>query len=149
MKMLRKFNPDEVDCFVEMCKDFYSSDAVVHPVKEENFYKTFELCLTDNPYADGYFIEADERIIGYCLLSRSYSNEAGGINAWIEEIYLIKEYRGKGLGKIVLAELEKLIAPKATRIRLEVTENNVSAINLYRKAGYGKLNYLQFIKEIK
>ena len=146
--MLKKFNPNERNDFVEMCKDFYSSDAVTHNVEENNFLKTYELCLTDNPYAEGYFIVADGQNAGYCLLSYTYSNEAGGINAWIEEIYLKQEFRGKGLGKRVLSELEKLILPETVRIRLELTPVNISAMKLYEKCGYEKLDYLQMVKEL-
>lgn len=145
--MLRNFNQNDKTNFIEMCKDFYSSDAVLHTVNETAFERTFRLCLQENPYAEGFIYEHEGQIAGYSLVSYAYSNEAGGITAWIEELYLKKEYRKKGLGKILLAETENKIKGRSARIRLEVTENNLPAINLYLKNGYSELKYLQFVKE--
>lgn len=145
--MLRNFTPSDRKDFIGMCKDFYSSEAVLHPVSEKSFERTFDFCLKENPYARGFIFENEGQTAGYSLVSFAYSNEAGGMTAWIEELYLKKEFRKKGLGKVLLSETEEKIKEKTKRIRLEVTENNLSAINLYRKNGYTDLNYLQFVKE--
>ena len=35
------------------------------------------------------------------------------------------------------------------RLRLEVEEDNIRAISLYRKIGYEKLDYMQMIKDFR
>ena len=75
--------------------------------------------------------------IGYIILAIVYSFEFGGKNAFVDELYLEKEFRGKGIGKKVMdfvAEEAKRMNIKA--LHLEVENNNVLAIELYRKYNF-------------
>jgi GNAT superfamily N-acetyltransferase len=64
----------------------------------------------------------------------------------IKRMYVVKEFRGKGLSKIVLSELEKWA--KETGYSFAVLETSVhfiTATTLYRKAGYHIIpNYDQY-----
>ncbi|HBR02943.1 MAG TPA: GNAT family N-acetyltransferase, partial [Ruminiclostridium sp.] len=51
--MIRKLNIEDKDRYIAMSKEFYSSDAVLHTIPEENIYKTFGLLTTGSPYAEG------------------------------------------------------------------------------------------------
>lgn len=63
----------------------------------------------------------------------SYQMDLGWYNGWyIGEIYLIKEYRGQGIGRIVLQnEIDN-----HNLIRLNVFQNNTHAIELYKSLGF-------------
>lgn len=66
-----------------------------------------------------------------------FSFEYGGRDAFIDELYLDKAYRGKGHGKAVLeqAAIEaKELGVKA--IHLEVERHNASGRKLYTKSGF-------------
>lgn len=145
--MIREMKPEDRDLFIEMADDFYHSDAVSHAVPVDHFQKTFEEILKKGPYVRGYILETDGNPVGYLLLSFTYSNEAGGMVAWIEEIYVIKDCRGRGLGKEVFHFLEKEYGKKVKRFRLEVTQENVRAASLYQRMGYEELKYLQMISD--
>ena len=72
--------------------------------------------------------------IGYIILAIIYSFEFGGRNAFVDEFFLNKENRGKGIGKIVMdavsKEAERL---NIQALHLEVEHHNVNAVELYRK----------------
>jgi ribosomal protein S18 acetylase RimI-like enzyme len=88
------------------------------------------------PFGRGWLIEQDGRRVGYVVLSWGFSVEAGGREACLDEIYLLPEVRGRGLGGRVLALVEaEARAFGVRRIFLEVERHN-RVIGLYRRAGY-------------
>ena len=82
-------------------------------------------------------------IVGYALLAKTWSQEAGGLAIWVEELYLRPEARGKGMGTAFFAWL--LENRPAARYRLETEPDNVRAKALYRRQGFEFLNYESFI----
>jgi len=61
----------------------------------------------------------------------------GGIDGFINEFYIRKAVRGRGMGAEVLRTLLPLLAEYGVRaIRLEVDDNNTSAKTLYARLGF-------------
>lgn len=131
---------------ISMMKDFYSSDAVMYPVPEENFVKTFDECLKSDVYAELFTAKYDGKTAGYMLTARTFSNEAGGMVTWIEELYVRPDMRGKMIGH---AMLERILKDKSVRFRLEIEEENTGAVRLYKSFGFEMFGYGQMILEDK
>lgn len=144
MLKIRKLEEKDKTIYLKLMEQFYESDAVAHKVPKENFLKTFNECIKSDIYAISYILEYENKVAGYILLSKTYSNEAGGMALLIEELYVLKEFRNKGIAKKVFNFLKKEYNTCA-RFRLEVEKNNESAINLYKKIGFYNLKYLQMI----
>lgn len=144
--MIRKLKESDRELYIEMAREFYSSDAVLHSVPEEYFQKTVDEVLRSDTYAEIYLFEHEGKTAGYGLTARTFSQEAGGYVMWIEEIYIREEYRSKGLGKEFFGFLDNK-EKNVVRLRLEVEAENVRAVSLYKKLGYEKLDYIQMIKE--
>lgn len=147
--MIRKFNRNDKQIYIEMAHEFYHSDAVLHPVPDEHFGKTVEEALRKDGFAEIFMLEYDGTPAGYVLTAKSFSQEAGGMVVWIEEIYIRSAYRSKALGREFFAYLEENRGSDVVRLRLEVEEDNIRAIGLYRKIGYEKLDYMQMIKDFR
>lgn len=61
---------------------------------------------------------------------------------YIEEMTVLKSYRGKGIGKELLSVVENYAKQtKAESIRLEVWENNEAAIDFYESNGFKTKKY--------
>lgn len=144
--IIRKYKKEDGRQFVEMCGEFYNSEAVLHPIPAENIERTAKLLDEGSPYADCYIMETEGEAVGYCLLAVTYSNEAGGICKWIEELYIKPEQRGNGIGGEMLDFLEQ--NENFSRLRLEIEESNTDAERLYRRKGFLPLGYVQFVKDI-
>lgn len=142
--MIRKIVEQDRTDYLRLTEEFYRSDAVWHDVPQEYRKRTFDELMRSDCYVQAYMLEQDGQTAGYALTAKTYSQEAGGIVIWIDEIYISPEYRGKGLGKEFFAFAETL---GAARLRLEAEPNNECAIALYRSLGYKELPYLQMIKE--
>lgn len=70
--------------------------------------------------------------VGYAALCFGYSIEFCGRDAFIDELYIVPEHRGKGIGKEVL----RLLGPEAKKLgvkalHLEVAHENNRAKHLY------------------
>lgn len=81
-------------------------------------------------------------------MSLTYSNEAGGLVVWLEELYIRDFARGFGLGTELIGYIENQYRDRAVRFRLEVEEENHAAVRLYRRKGYTSLPYAQMVKEL-
>lgn len=146
--MIRKFEEKDKQIYMEMAREFYHSDAVLHPVPDSHFIKTVEEALRPDGHAEIFMLEYNRVPAGYGLTARSFSQEAGGIQTWIEEIYIRKEFRSRGLGKEFFEYVEAHRSEDVVRLHLEVDEENTRAISLYEKIGYRKLDYVQMIKDV-
>lgn len=146
--IIRKFCSSDYEIYMQMAEEFYSSEAVLHPVSSEHFERTFREMMESDRYVEGFLFE-EETAAGYALLSKTYSQEAGGIVVWLEELYVRPEFQGQGIGKRFFAEYEASMGNEVARLRLEVEADNERAIHLYEKMGYTQLGYQQMYKEIQ
>ncbi len=134
---------DETDV-LEMMRVFYASPAVFTNGSEEVFLSDIENCINDNPYLEGYVIENSNGIQGYAMIAKSFSTEFGKPCIWIEDLYVKEEYRGLGLGNMIMEFITKKYP--GCIFRLEVEEENERAIKLYKKCGFTVLPYMEMKK---
>jgi len=124
---------------------FTSNEGLVDQIVFPNFFGTVENCKTlieniensvygeyKKPYS--WLLIEDNRIIGACLMTIRNKGDTG----YIPDIVINPNYRGKGLGKMLLTHsMKELLAgePDIVKIDLDVTlENN--ARFLYKSLGY-------------
>lgn len=148
MTAIRKITSEDRDFFIAASKAFYASAAVAHDVPASYHLTTFEELMNSEVYQSGYILEVDGASVGYALVSKTFSHEAGGTVWWLEELYILPEYRGKGLGRSYFDFIEKAASENGVRrLRLEVEPDNTRAAKLYAALGYTPLNYAQMLKE--
>ncbi len=146
--MIRKITPEDKNKYLEMTEIFYNSDAVLHPVDKSCFTATWNELMKSNRYADCYFAEDNGIVKGYMLLAYTFSQEAGGMVTWIEELFVFEEYRNQGTGKEFFQFLKSEIEPGVKRLRLEVEDYNKVAKRLYSSLGFEMFPYEQMIKNL-
>lgn len=146
--MIRKIGKEDKLVYLDMAKYFYSSDAVYHNVPELHMINTFDELMRSDSYVTGYIMEYESNIAGYALLAKTYSQEAGGMVLWIDELYVKAEYRCCGLGHEFFSYLESNLCDNVKRIRLEVEASNRKAISLYKSIEFEDLPYSQMIKDL-
>lgn len=140
---------NDKELYIAMAEEFYNSDAVLHPIPRDHFEKTANEALRSDEYAEIYLLEYEGETAGYGLTARTFSQEAGGQVLWIEELYIRKEFRSKGLGREFFSSLEDKNRGEIVRLRLEVEADNTRAISLYERLGYEVLDYVQMVKDFQ
>lgn len=145
--MIRRVTPPDRERFVSLGHEFYHLDAVLHPIPDQHIRDTFDQVIAGNPMVDAFMLEHEGETAGYGILALSWSNEAGGMVVWLEELYILPAFQGMGLGQEYIAFVEEEYKDKAARFRLEVERSNVRAADLYRRLGYQELDYDQMVKD--
>ncbi len=146
-KRLRFMTAEDREPLLQMMDEFYHTPGVLHQIPTNHFEKTFQQIIDGDPFINAYIIQFERKTAGYCLLSHTYSNEAGGFTVWIEEIYISPDFRGHKLADKALREIFALYGDTAERYRLEVTADNKTAKKIYHRLGFKSLDYQQMIKE--
>lgn len=141
--MVRRITEKDRDEYLKMTAAFYETDAVAKKIPEEFRIGTFEELMRSDVYAQAYILEADGQTAGYALLSKTFSQEAGGMVVWIEELFMKDSFRGRGLGKEFFQVLFKEYGDTIRRFRLEVEPENETAVALYKKLGFDYMDYAQ------
>lgn len=100
-----------------------------------NFSDGWNLEMIKSAYKNQRFISLgafiDDELIGVITCD---FNE---FDADIEGVVVKKEFRGKGVGALLISELEKvLVKNKKEKIFLEVRKSNLIAQKLYEKMGF-------------
>lgn len=107
---------------------------------EHVYYNYYKKRLQDK---NSIFFVAEEKgkIIGFILgeIERRaivYRHEKGG---YVSDLFVLENYRRKGIGKHLANRLLSWLAlKKIRRIRLHVDANNLNAIAFWRKSGFSK-----------
>lgn len=143
----RKIGLADKTIFLEMTGQFFESPAVLHGVPAEYMENNFNIMVSDSPFAEGYIFEEEGKAAGYCFLTRNYSTEVGGMCLWMEELFVLPEYRSRGVGREFFKFLEQEKQGEISRIRMEVEPSNTRAMALYETLGFNKLDYVQMVKD--
>ncbi len=141
--MIRRITQDDKELYLRYADLFYNSDVVNAPVPKENYEITFNEFMRSDEYVWCYIFEVDNKPCGFAMMSRTFSQEAGGVSVTIEEIYIEEEYRNRGLGTQFF-EYIKANVP-AARYRIEVESYNEKAKRLYERMGFEELPYIQMV----
>ncbi len=146
---IRSIRADDRDFYCSSVHAFYHSPAVCHEIPTQNAVRTFELLLQGSPYTDCLIAEDDTgRPVAYCLLALTWSNEAGGLCVWLDELMVDESQRSKGVGRALIAAVQEKYKD-AARLRLEVTDENPRAAALYHALGFEDLPYRQMTMDRK
>ena len=84
--------------YLRFAKAFYCSDAVEHPIPLSHMERTFDALAAGSPYLAGFLLTHQGAPAGYALLMKTWSQEAGGLTVWVDELYVDPAFRGHGLG---------------------------------------------------
>lgn len=145
--MIRKLTADDKEIYIGMAEEFYHSDAVLAPIPRTFIERTVEEALRSDTYAEIFLFEYEGEAAGYALIAKTFSQEAGGMVWWIEEVYIRELFRSKGLGREFFEYIENHKDEGVARLRLEVEEENIRAVSLYERLGYKVLDYMQMVKD--
>jgi GNAT superfamily N-acetyltransferase len=93
--------------------------------------------LDDDSLGRVWLIRSGGETVGYVVLTFGYSLEFHGRDAFVDELYLRAEHRGRGLGRLALEFVERACPDLGIQaLHLEVDDDNDPARALYEKVGF-------------
>jgi len=95
-----------------------------------------ELMLQENKYFQALVVESDSgQIIGFALYFFAYYTWVGK-SLYLDDLFILPEYRSHGIGKALLSELQAIARiENCKRIRWQVLDWNSPAIEFYKSLG--------------
>ena len=110
----------------------------------ENFVATDELLehwLFDEKAANVLIAEYSGKAVGYALYFTSFSTFLAVPGIFLEDLFVLKEYRGKGIGKSMLKTVAEIAVSKGYgRVEWNCLDWNKSSIDFYLSLGAEQLN---------
>ncbi len=88
------------------------------------------------PFAEALIAEVDGEPVGFALFFHNFSTFRGQPGLYLEDLFVRPEFRGRGLGKSLLARLAALAVERdCGRLEWAVLDWNAPAIGFYRSLG--------------
>mmetsp|Transcript_6985 Transcript_6985/g.11259 ORF Transcript_6985/g.11259 Transcript_6985/m.11259 type:complete len:110 (-) Transcript_6985:2382-2711(-) len=89
------------------------------------------------PHGAAYLIGPPRAPIGYIVVTFGWSVEFGGMDGFVDELYVRPGVRGRGIASEVLISLPRALAGAGLKaLHLEVGAANENAARIYSRAGF-------------
>ncbi len=125
---IRKVRHEDLESIFKLTKLFATSFKIEKEVFEISF-----LNLLNDLSTQILLAEVNGIVIGYCLGYDHYALYANGRVAWVEEIFVIDEYRRKGVASSLMNEMEKWFRSRNAKL---ITMATRRARDFYLSIGY-------------
>jgi len=90
----------------------------------------------EQPALHGHVAEAGGQVVGFALWFLNFSTWNGVHGIYLEDLFVLPEHRGSGLGKALLRTLAQLCVERGySRLEWSVLDWNTPAIEFYESVG--------------
>jgi GNAT superfamily N-acetyltransferase len=125
---------EDVPQLVRMMEEFY--DEAGFPLDHGRASDGFSALLADRSRGAIWIVFEDAQPAGYAVLTLRFSMEHGGLDAFIDDLFIRPPHRRRGLGRLVLQALFHECRKRGVlAVHVEVGRDNAPAQSLY--ASYG------------
>jgi GNAT superfamily N-acetyltransferase len=125
----------DVPLILSLIKGLAEYEKLAHEVAatEETLRATL---FGPRPAAEVVIAYADGTPAGFALFFHNYSTFLGQPGLYLEDLYVVPEWRGRGLGKRLLTHLAQLAVERnCGRLEWSVLDWNAPAIGFYTRLG--------------
>ncbi|WP_037316084.1 GNAT family N-acetyltransferase [Ruegeria halocynthiae] len=132
---LRLARPEDLDRLMGLVTAFHTEEGIVQDADQTRDALT--PLLEGIPHGCIYLIGPGRAPLGYIILTFGWSVEFGGLDGFVDEIYIRPAVRRRGIASEVLLDLPKALAAAGMiALHLEVDRTNSTAHNLYLRTGF-------------
>lgn len=125
----------DVGTLLRFMREYYALDG--HGFEEQKAHVALIALLRDASLGRAWLILDGKGAVGYVVLCFGYSLEWLGRDAFVDEFYLLEEYRRRGWGRKTMEFVEEAARAAGVRaLHLEVVRENVAALQVYGKLGF-------------
>ncbi|SMO38504.1 GNAT family N-acetyltransferase [Ruegeria faecimaris] len=132
---LRLARPEDLERLVGLVAAFHAEEGITQDADQTR--NALAPLLEGIPFGCIYLIGPGRAPLGYVILTFGWSVEFGGMDGFVDEIYIRPAVRGRGIASEVLLDLPKALASAGlTALHLEVDRTNETAQKLYLRTGF-------------
>ena len=135
MTQLTLAKPEHLDALLKLVAAFHAEEGIEQDAETRR--NAVLPLLEGSPHGALYIAGPVRAPIGYVAITFGWSLEFGGLDGFVDEIYIRPGVRGRGIGSELLSGLPKALAGFGMKaLHLEVHRNNAKARSLYEKLGF-------------
>ena len=131
---IREAKKEDLDSIINLIKELAKYENMEDQI---TFTKDdYEKSLFEKQYAKALVCEYKNNIIGYAIYFYSFSTFLGKGGIYLEDLYIQKEFRNKGIGKKILKTLAQIcINENLGRLEWACLDWNEPSLAFYKKIG--------------
>lgn len=138
----------EERALLALARAFHEEDG--HPLTERGA-AAIGLIAQGHSLGRAWLIRTEGEIVGYAVLGLGFGIEYGGPDAFIDDLYLVPTWRGRGLGRAVMARLEleaRALELAALFLVVDPANARARARALYDRQGFEGTHWLLMSKRL-
>lgn len=133
--IIRPANPTDVTDIFSLIQGLAEYEQLSHQVTGTPESLKQHL-FGEKPYAEAIIAQWKEKTVGFALFFPNYSTFLTQPGLYIEDIFVLPDYRRRGIGKALLTYVTQLAVERnAGRVEWSVLDWNKSAIQFYQGMG--------------
>ena len=126
---------EDAELLLDFMQSYYAFDG--HSYDRQRARSALIALLENSALGRAWLILDGDTPVGYAVLCFGYSLEWLGRDAFVDELYLRKEYRDRGWGRKTMLFLEDAARELGvTTLHLGVVKGNHRALHLYESLGF-------------
>ena len=132
--IFEKASRKDVPIILQFIKDLARYEKLENEVIATE--ELIEEWLFDKEKAEVIFAVVDHKKIGFALFFHNFSTFLGRAGLYLEDLYIMPEYRGHGYGKAMIKELARIAVERGCgRLEWRCLDWNQSSIDFYLSLG--------------
>lgn len=127
--------PSDLDRLERLVEAYHAFEDI--PTTKEERLAALAPLLDGIPHGVAYLLGPPKSPVGYVVVSFGWSVELGGIDGFIDELFIRDAVRGRGMGTEALTSLLPALARHGVKaLHLEVATTNSRARGFYARLGF-------------
>mgnify|MGYP006315422651 FL=1 len=146
--VITRGEPDDIESIVRFQADM-AMESEGTTLDNDKLTKGVTAATNDESKGIYLVARAGGKARGSLMLTREWSDWNNEWYWWIQSVYVMPEYRKKGVYKAMYATLKEMAKESGVaQIRLYADKTNLSAQQVYRRLGMEESHYLMFEETI-
>lgn len=134
---MRRASVADIPLLVGLMAEFYAEAG--YDLNHDRASAAFAALLADERLGCAWIIHEEHQDVGHMVLTFRYAMEYGGLIACLDDLYVKREWRNRGLATDAVIEARTFCEKAGIRaLTVEVGQNNGPAQTVYRRVGFAE-----------
>ena len=136
-QILHLATPDDTGKLLPMITAYHALEGI--NTDDDHRRTAIAPLLEGSPHGAIWLIGPKMSPVGYVAVTFGWSIEMGGLDGFIDELWIREKVRGRGMGSEAVSTLIKsLKAAGLMALHLEITQQNTRAEKMYGRLGFAR-----------
>ena len=132
---IRQATLSDVDILVALTAEFYAEAGFTLSTADAT--RAFTALLGSQQLGAVWLAEVEQRPVGHVVMTLAFSMEYGGLRGFIDDLYVNRLFRDRGIGAALLSEARDGALERGLRaLCVETGREDHPARSLYARTGY-------------